>query len=66
MSEKQFKFREPIPDLWCPFCGEQIYDNGVKNETNHYIEEKDDKISILCRVSSLKPLITMTAYYTKP
>jgi hypothetical protein len=35
----QTKIVERIPDLWCPFCGQKIYENGSKTNTNHLISD---------------------------
>lgn len=34
----KIKLREALPNLWCPFCGEQIIQSGIKKEANHYID----------------------------
>ena len=69
MSEKskRFKFFEPIPDLWCPLCGEQVFKNGIKIEDTHSIDDKiveDTKqktIVVSCKNSDYCYVLTIEA-----
>ena len=48
---KEFRFEWKKPDLWCPFCGEQVYKNGIKIGENHEIIEFDTtkRIIVSCK-----------------
>jgi hypothetical protein len=66
MTTRIFQFEWKKPDLWCPFCGEQIYKNGIKNEENHYISDdivedttKQKTIIISCKNRNDNPYMTI-------
>jgi len=62
MSEKpkkKIKLIERIPDLWYPFCGEQVHKNGIWDEDTHTIEHGQNHISIICGNNSVMAYITV-------
>ena len=55
MSEKKkFVFTEQIEDLWCPFCGHQLYNNKLERLNGHFITKIPKTINIVCTENGSK------------
>jgi hypothetical protein len=48
-----------VRNLWCPFCGEQIFDNGAIVNSEHGETVKDNTVNFVCRKSQKAVEITI-------
>ena len=56
---KKLRIKERIPDLWCPFCGQQIHKNGKWIDDNHIIDKNN--LYIICSNNSVSGHVTIEA-----
>ena len=55
MSEKKkFVLSEQIEDLWCPFCGHQLYTNKIECLNGHHVIKTPKTINIICTENGSK------------